>query len=68
MLTKIMKWICICVLVLAVLWPSPAGYRILLAAFVVCAGALLAAQTSRAGKYFWQAGHTKVSREVKYEN
>ena len=68
MLAKFMKWISISLLVLAVLWPSPAGYRILLAAFVVCAGALLAAQTSRAGKYFWEAGHTKVSREVKYEN
>jgi uncharacterized membrane protein len=68
MLTKIMKWISICVLVLAVLSPSPAGYRILLAAFVVCVGALLATQTSRAGKYFWEAGHKKVSRVVKYEN
>ena len=68
MLAKIMKWSFICLLVLAVLWPSPAGYRILLAAFVVCAGALLAVQTSRAGKYFWDAGHTKASREVKYEN
>jgi uncharacterized membrane protein len=68
MLPKFMKWISISLLVLAVLWPAPAGYQILLAALVLCAGALLAAQTSRAGKYFWQAAHTKVSREVKYEN
>jgi uncharacterized membrane protein len=68
MLAKFMKWISISLLVLAVLWPSPAGYQILVAAFVVCAGSLLAARTSRAGKYFWEAGHTKVSREVKYEN
>ena len=65
MLTKIMKWISISLLVLAVLWPSPAGYEILLA---VCAGAILAAQTRRAGKYFWEAGHARVSRQVKYEN
>lgn len=68
MLAKFVKWISISLLVLAVLWPSPAGYRILLAAFVVCAGALLAAQTSRAGNYFWKAAHTKASGEVKYEN
>ena len=67
MLTKIMKWILISLLVLAVLWPSPAGYRILLAAIAVCAGAILAAQTRRGGKYFWE-GHAKVSRQVKYEN
>ncbi len=66
MFTKIMKWISISLLVLAVLWPSPAGYQILLAAFAVCAGAVLAAQTSRAGKYFWEAGYAMASREVKY--
>ena len=68
MLTKIMKWISISLLVLAVLWPSPAGYEILLAALAVCAGAVLADQTRRAGKYFWEAGHARGSREVKYEN
>jgi uncharacterized membrane protein len=68
MLAKIMKWIFISLLVLAVLWPSPADYQILLAAFAVYAGAILAAQTRRAGKYFWEAGYARVSREVKYEN
>jgi hypothetical protein len=52
MLAKIMKWISISLLVLAVLCPSPAGYQGLLTALAVCAGALLAAQTRRAGKYF----------------
>jgi hypothetical protein len=52
MLAKFMKWISISLLVLAVLWPSPAGYQILVAAFVVCAGSLLAARTSRAGSTF----------------
>ena len=68
MLAKIMKWISISLLVLTVLWPSPASYQVLLAALAVCAGAILAAQTRRAGKYFWEAGHARVSREVKYEN
>ena len=68
MLAKIMKWISISLLVLAVLWPSPPSYQILLAALVFCAGAILAAQTRRAGKYFWEAGHARVSRQVKYEN
>ncbi len=68
MLAKIIKWISISLLVLAVLWPSPAGDQILLAAFAVYAGAVLAAQTRRAGKYFWRAGHARVSREAKYEN
>ena len=68
MLTKIMKWISISLLVMTVLWPSPAGYEILLAALAVCAGAILAAQTGRAGKHFWEAGHARVSREVNYEN
>ena len=68
MLAKIMKWICISLLVLAVLWPSPTGYQVLVAALAFCAGAILAAQTRRAGKHFWEAGHARVSREVKYEN
>jgi len=68
MLTRIIKWISILMLVLSVLWPSPAGYQILLAAVGLCGGAILIAQASRAGKYFWEAGHTRVSREVKYEN
>ncbi len=67
MLAKIMKWISISLLVLMVLWPSPASYQVLLAALAFCAGAILAAQTRRGGKYFWE-GHAKVSRQVKYEN
>ncbi len=68
MFTKIMKWVSIAVLILAVLWPSSAGYQILLGFAAVCAGAILAAQASRAGKYFWEAGYAMVSREVKYED
>ncbi len=67
MFTKIMKWVCIAVLLLALLWPSSAGYQILLG-FAVCAGAILAAQAGRASKYFWEAGYTMVSREVRYKD
>jgi hypothetical protein len=68
MFVRIMKWICIAALLLALLWPSSAGYRILLMGFAVCAGAILAAQARRAGKYFWKHGYAIVSPEVEYEN
>ncbi len=67
MFTKSMKWVSMAPLLLAVLWPSSPGYQILLGFAAVCAGAILAVQASRAGKYFWEAGYTMVSREVKYE-
>ena len=50
MLTKIVKWVSVAALLLALLWPSSSGYRILLAGFAVCAGAILATQASRAVK------------------
>ncbi len=68
MFTKIMKWVSVPVLILALLWPWSAGYQTLKVFFTFCTGAMLAAQANRAGKYFWQAGYTMVSREVKYEN
>ena len=71
MLTKIMKWVSIdallLALLLALLWPSFAGHQALLG-FAVCAGAIWAIQTSRTGKYFWEAGYTLRSHKVKYEN
>ena len=68
MVTNIMKWLSIAVLLLALLWPSSAGYKILLG-FAVWAGAILGAQASRAGKYSREAGYTMVPHEVKkYEN
>ncbi len=68
MFTKIMKWFSIAALLLALLWPGSAGRQILLLGFALCAGAILAAKASWAGKYFWEAGYTMVSREVKYED
>lgn len=43
MLTKIVKWVSMAALLLTLLGPSSAGYRILLA---FCAGAILAVQLS----------------------
>lgn len=68
MLTKIAKWVSIAALLLALLWPSSVGYPMLLLAFALCAGAILATQASRSGKHFGAGGHTTVSSEVKYEN
>ena len=50
MLEKIMKWVSIAALLLALLWPSSVGYPMLLLGFAFCAGAMLAAQASRSGK------------------
>lgn len=67
MLTKILKWVSITVLLLALLWPSSTGYLILLGS-AVCVGAMLGFQAGRAGKHFGEAGHAMVPCKVKYEN
>lgn len=67
MLTKTMRRVFIPVLVLALLWPSSAGYLVLLG-LAVCAGAIWGVKASRAGKDVWEAGPMTVSRKVKYEN
>lgn len=54
-------------LLLALWWPSPVGYYILLG-FAVCMGAIWAAQAGGAGKYFREAAYATVPRNVKYEN
>jgi len=70
MFTKIMRSHATTALLLALLvgllWPSLAGYLILLGFGVW--GASLAVRASRAGKYLWQAGYTTPSPKVKYEN
>lgn len=67
MLAKIMRRGFIPVLILALLWPSSAGYLILLG-FAACAGAIWGAQASRPGKDVWEPGYATASRRVKYEN
>lgn len=61
MLTKMMRWVSIAVLLLAVLQLPTAGYQVLLE-IVVCVSALLVfAQAVRAGKYFWAAGFVAIA-------
>ncbi|MBZ5544863.1 MAG: hypothetical protein LAO07_14480 [Acidobacteriia bacterium] len=70
MLTRIMRrgFIPVLLLVfLALLWPSPPGYKILLA-FAVCVGAMLGFQAGRAGRHFGEAERATVPYKVKYEN
>ena len=68
MLTRMMKRGFIPMLLLALWWPSPVGYAILLG-FAVCMGAIWAVQTSRVGEHFLgEAGYATVPYKVKYEN
>lgn len=61
MFTKIMKWICIAGLLLAVLWRPSQDYQVLLQ-FGVCGGALLGAlHASRAGNYFWATAFAAIA-------
>ena len=61
MLTKMMKWVSIAALLLAMLLRSSVSYRIALE-FVVCVAALLVVvQAVRAGKYFWAAGFLAIA-------
>jgi membrane-bound ClpP family serine protease len=61
MLTKIMKWVCIGVLLLAMVRIPTTSYQVLLE-ILICVGALLVvAQAFREGKYFWVAGFTTIA-------
>jgi hypothetical protein len=67
MVTKMIKRVFIPMLVLALWWPSPVGYYILLGC-AVCLGAIWIVQASGADKYLRDAGHAMVLSKVKYEN
>jgi hypothetical protein len=66
MFTKLMKWVFMPVLVLALLWPTPAGYYVRLGV-AVCVVAVWALQANRS-KYLRQAAYPTASPKVKYEN
>jgi hypothetical protein len=64
MLTKIMKWSSIAALLVlaAVNWRSSPDYRTVLAALVVCGGAIVVlVQSASEGKYIWAAAFLAVS-------
>jgi hypothetical protein len=56
MLTKIMKWIAIVALLLAVLRLPITDYRVLLGIVVCVSGLLIALQSIYDGRHYWAAG------------
>ena len=61
MLTKVMKYISIAVLLLAVFWRSSTNYELALQ-FVICASALLVSwEAYRSAKYFWSIGFVAIA-------
>jgi hypothetical protein len=67
MLTKLIKRVFIPVLLVALLWPTPAGYYSVRLGLAVCIAGIWALQASRS-RYLRQAAHTSASPKVKYEN
>ncbi len=61
MFTKIMKWVSIAVLLLAVLRLPTASYQVLLEIVVCVSGLLVVTQAVRASKYFWAAGFLAIA-------
>jgi len=66
MLTTILKWIFMLVLLLVLLWPTPAGYYVRLG-LAVCVAAIWVLQARRS-KYLRKAAYMPASPKVKYEN
>ena len=66
MLSRIMRRVFLPVLLLALLWPTPAGYYVRLG-IAVCVAAIWALQASHS-KYLRRAAYTTASPKVKYEN
>src|SRR5207247_34340 len=60
-MTKIMKWLSITMLLLAVLQLPVASHPVLLATVVCVSGLLIAAQAVRAGKYSWAVGFLAIA-------
>jgi Family of unknown function (DUF6804) len=61
MFTKIMKWVSVAVLLLAVFWRSSADFQLILESVVCVTGVLVVMQAVRRGKYFWAAGFLVVA-------
>jgi hypothetical protein len=61
MFTKIMKWVSIAALLLAVLWRPTASYQVLLEILVCVSALLVVTQAVGAGKYFWVVGFVAIA-------
>jgi hypothetical protein len=66
MMRSLLERVFMPVLLLALLWPTPAGYYLRLGV-AACVAALWVLQANRS-KYLGQAAYTTASRKVKYEN
>jgi len=66
MLTKIIERVFMPVLLLALLWPTPAGYYIRLGV-AACVAGIYVLQANRT-KYLGRAADMMASPKVKYEN
>ncbi len=66
MLTRIVKRVFMPVLLLALLWPTPAGYYVRLGV-AACVAAIWALQVNRS-KYLRQGVHMPTASKVRYEN
>ena len=60
-MTKIMKWVSITMLLLALLQLSVANHPVLLSIVVCASGLLVTAQAIRAGKYSWAVGFFAIA-------
>ena len=61
MLTKIMKWVSITMLLLALLWPSLLNYQVALEILICGSALLVVTQAWRAQKYFWAVGFAAIA-------
>ena len=66
MLTTTMKWIFMLMVLLVLLWPTPASYYVWLG-LAVCVPAIWVVQARR-NKYLRKVAYVPVSPKVKYEN
>jgi Family of unknown function (DUF6804) len=61
MFTKIMKWVSVAVLLLAVFWRSSPNFKLFLESVVCVAGLMVFIQAIRTGKYFWAVGFVAIA-------
>jgi Family of unknown function (DUF6804) len=61
MFTKIMKWLSIAALLLAVFWRSSASFQLVLEAVVCVTGILVVMQAVRRGMYLWAVGFLAIA-------
>jgi hypothetical protein len=61
MFTKIMKWVSVTALLLALFWRTSANFQLVLESVVCVAGILVVTQAFRTRKYFWAAGFIAIA-------